>query len=83
MIKDDMKLIYPFYLKLVFCACYHMYTYQTTNKHRKLCPPFFWVADSSAQPFCLSLCTIKFVLPALESLAGLLASDPASFVAMH
>ena len=58
-------------------------TRQQTNTENYAPPFFFWVADSSAQPFCLSLCTIKFFLPALESLAGLLASDPASFVAMH
>ena len=66
-IKDDVKLIHPLYIELVFCACYHMYKWTLTipdNKQtqKTLSPPFFLVADSSAQPFILSftICTINF-----------------------
>ena len=60
-------------------------TRQQTNTENYAPPPFLGLQTPQLNHFVFhyAACTIKFSLPALESLAGLLASDPASFVAMH
>ena len=60
------------------------HTRQQTNTEN-IVPPFFSGCRllSSTIHFVFHYMHNQFFLPALESLAGLLASDPASFVAMH
>ena len=57
-------------------------TRQQTNTEN-YAPPFLGGLQTPQLNHFVFHYAIKFFLPALESLAGLLASDPASFVAMH